>query len=77
MTEEIPTVVGRREGVHVVITCPWCHREHAHGAHEPGGRCKHDPMRGGPCTCPIGSGDGHRVAHCHGDNPGYIVREAS
>jgi hypothetical protein len=41
-----------------------------------------DMLRPGkyPCTCPPGSGDGHRVAHCHDrnspyDDTGYIAVE--
>ncbi len=33
-----------------------------------------------PCTCPLGSGDGHRVAHCSDPRSpyyasGYVLRE--
>ena len=39
------------------------------------------PARGVPCTCPVGTGNGHRVAHCHCrcspyDNTGYDLEEA-
>lgn len=76
-----PVLDGYRDGVHISVWCDWCRRWHQHGV------CSGDPhcpaMRSGgrqACTCPPGSGDGHRVAHCHHDRSpyaetGYIVRE--
>jgi hypothetical protein len=50
----------------LVIQCPYCGREHVHGAGEPGS--------------PHGSADGHRVGHCgmdHWDEAGigYVLQE--
>jgi len=54
--------------------CPPCRRQHTHGRHGacPPGSCScplHENLHGPgrtPCTCPVGAGDGHRVAHCVG-----------
>lgn len=43
-----PTVPARRDGHQLVIRCPYCNREHRHGAVGPN----------------RGDGDGHRTAHC-------------
>jgi hypothetical protein len=58
-------------------TCPA-----QHGRHDAATGCRFDGMRphAHPCTCPPGTGDGYRVAHCHtGESPysdtGYIVVE--
>jgi hypothetical protein len=71
-------------GRKLIVWCPFC-GEHAHGRHgacEPG-TCD-CPLHAeytirGRCTCPVGSGDGHRVAHCTRDTPfratGYYVQE--
>jgi hypothetical protein len=77
----IPVLDARRDGVHLVVWCSYCRRDHLHGV------CSGDPdcptmrtMGREACTCPTGSGDGHRVAHCHDpaspyDETGYILRE--
>jgi hypothetical protein len=65
--------------------CPPDRKFHTHGRHGacPPGSCGcglHADLHGfrGPCTCPVGAGDGHRSAHCI-DGPfkstGYVVRE--
>ncbi|SRR6266487_636246 len=73
-----------RDGVHLTFWCPWCRSNHWHGAHSTlcGPECscaRH--QGGGPCTCPRGSGNGHRVAHCWTNSPlrltGYILREVT
>ncbi|WP_406345525.1 hypothetical protein [Streptomyces sp. NBC_00648] len=35
--------------------------------------CQHEHVHGGGES--PGDGDGHRVADCFGDNPGYVIRE--
>lgn len=81
MTTKAPVILARRDGIHLIFRCHYCRRDHAHGV------CSGDPdcpdMRTHgrrPCTCPPGSGDGHRVAHCHNPDSlyrdtGYILRE--
>ncbi|MFC8925507.1 hypothetical protein ACFT43_06455 [Streptomyces albidoflavus] len=55
-----PIVLARRDGVQLVIRCPYCHKEHRHGAVGP----------------KLGDGDGHCVSHCADTaNPGYILME--
>ncbi len=77
-----PTVDARRVGVHLVFDCPYCKREHRHGVCLSRRGCKAptSPFGEVPCTCPRGSGDGHRSAHCHNpaspyNDGGYILRE--
>jgi len=77
--DEYPVLVGRREGVHLIVWCDECGREHFHGV------CSGDPaclaqrtFGRRVCTCPKGSGDGHRVAHCTGGRyweRGYVIKE--
>jgi hypothetical protein len=48
------------------FACPHCCKVHTHGAGEHGS--------------PVGSGDGHRVAHCDGGpfaSSGYVLREVA
>jgi hypothetical protein len=72
--------------------CPFCRGHHTHGRHGAAVDCErwlgtacgcelHASLHGPshtPCTCPPGSGDGHRGAHCT-DGPlrqsGYWVTE--
>jgi hypothetical protein len=75
--------------------CYWCQVWHVHGRHGHPDDCRRR-LKGqdctcglhpdyhasrGPCTCPPGSGDGHRTAHCYtlSQSPlkatGYVVRE--
>jgi predicted GIY-YIG superfamily endonuclease len=76
-----PVLQGRIDGAHVVVWCEHCNREHSHGRHDPNSGCKHLMSKDDvPCTCPVGSGDGHRVAHCHDPNSpyhdgGYTIEE--
>ena len=65
-----PIVAARREeaagGVYLIIDCPFCGAEHAHG--------------GGESGSPFGSGDGGRVPHCESPQPGqysYVLREVA
>ena len=67
--------------------CPYCHKEHVHGRHGAiewcGEDCPcalHADLHGRHrCTCPVGSGDGPREAHCRRDSgspfKGYWVTE--
>jgi hypothetical protein len=73
-------------GRQVAVWCPFCHRYHYHGRHPstcPPGTCA-CPLHleytaRGYCTCPVGSGDGHRVSPCRDGSPlaerGYWVQE--
>jgi hypothetical protein len=66
----MPVLLAVRSGVQLAAWCPYCRREHWHGAHDTarcgGAGCpcpRHGGYRG-PCLCPPGTGDGHRAAHC-------------
>jgi hypothetical protein len=69
--------------------CPFCRTEHTHSRHGADEDCgpacpcqmhggRHHGFRG-RCTCPPGSGDGHRGAHCGPGSPlqatGYWLSE--
>ncbi len=76
-----PVLLGRQSdhGTQIDVWCAHCGREHYHGRHDPRTNCRFNGLSG-ICTCPPGSGDGHRVAHCHDDQSpydraGYIVVE--
>jgi hypothetical protein len=85
----MPVVRAVRDGVHLTFPCPWCRTNHWHGAHD-STRCR-DPRcpcprhidyhrTRGPCLCPLGTGNGHRAAHCtEPSSPfkatGYVVKE--
>jgi hypothetical protein len=80
--------VASEDGRTLAAWCVYCHREHTHGRHgacEPGTcdcqlHAKPYRMRRVPCTCPVGSGDGPRGAHCRPGSPlaerDYWVQEA-
>ena len=76
-----PVLDGYRHGVHISIWCPHCRRWHHHGVCSGNPACPAMPSGSRACTCPPGSGDGHRVAHCGHDSGspyyarGYVVRE--
>jgi hypothetical protein len=84
-----PRLTGRatEDGRKLVVWCPYC-GEHAHGRHGADADCGEDCpcilhikyTNRGRCTCPVGSGDGHRGAHCVRDTPftatGYWIVEA-
>jgi hypothetical protein len=87
-----PVIEVIRDGVHLRFKnkCPWCRSYHWHGAHDTsrctgeGCPCPRHPdyhHSRGPCLCPIGTGDGHRGAHCWTDSPlratGYILVEVA
>ncbi|WP_182359709.1 hypothetical protein [Tomitella gaofuii] len=78
---EYPTVYADRsdDGSQLVFHCEHCYRDHTHGRHNPYSGCAYSPRGGGVCTCPTGTGDGHRAAHCHDRSGpyrnGYIVKE--
>lgn len=67
-----PVIMAVRVGAQLTFRCPYCRRNHWHGAHAepcaPGCRCALHSASCGPCTCPPGSGDGHRAAHCTADD---------
>jgi hypothetical protein len=81
--------VASENGRLLIVWCPFC-GDHAHGRHGadadcgPGCGCVlHAAYTGRarvPCTCPPGSGDGHRGAHCRDGSPllatGYWIVEA-
>ena len=80
---DTPILIGppTYNGSGINVWCPHCKRDHNHGRHDPDTGCRYDHWnQRGVCTCPPGTGDGHRTAHCH--NPqspyadtGYIVVE--
>ena len=81
----LPVLIGRRSswGIQLKVWCAHCRRDHLHGrCHDARTGCLFDerwPYRY-TCTCPLGYGDGHRVAHCHTEESpyyasGYIVVE--
>ncbi len=79
----IPAV---RDGKQLVFYCSLCRTRHYHGAHGDCTGCgcelHADYQRRGPCTCPVGAGNGHRVAHCTSPRSpylatGYILREVT
>jgi hypothetical protein len=62
-----PTLPGRPDGPHLMVWCEHCQRDHHHGRHNPATGCLYDNLRPRrhSCTCPPGTGDGHRTSHCH------------
>ena len=63
-SNHIPIVACFRTGKQLVFVCPFCGREHYHGA----------------CGPNFGDGDGHRVEHCltntSANHNGYYLRES-
>lgn len=65
----------------------WCDHDarwHYHGGCATKSPCPRPkgriPLAGTPCRCPAGTGNGHRIAHCHDagspyDREGYVLRE--
>lgn len=80
-TNDTPPVLdATRDGVHLTFWCDHCRRLHYHGVCSGDPNCPANPYGRKPCTCPTGSGDGHRVAHCHDPaspyyDTGYVLRE--
>jgi hypothetical protein len=88
----MPVLTGRasESGRLLIVWCPFC-GEHAHGRHgaieDCGPECpcvlhaEYTTRSRVPCTCPAGSGDGHRVSHCRPGSPllvtGYWVEEVA
>ncbi len=64
---ERPVLLGRGDGHGLDVWCPHCRRDHHHGRHDPATGCRYDGTQRSVCDCPPGTGDGHRVAHCHSD----------
>lgn len=82
MTTVAPTVDARADGPLLTFRCTHCRRTHTHGRHNPATGCRYDQFNRVPCTCPAGTGDGHRVAHCHARTSpyrdgGYVLREVT
>lgn len=82
MTNRI-TVQAVRDRNHLIVWCQYCEKDHFHGVCSGCPSCPAQKTRGRKhCTCPTGSGDGHRAAHC--SNPespyrarGYFIREVT
>lgn len=81
---DVPVLDAYRhpDGVHITTWCPHERRWHQHGIcrQQPGcARLDASSYDGRGCTCPPGSGDGHRGAHCTcRQTPyasGYYLRE--
>ncbi len=77
-----PILFGRGDGPYLDVWCPHCERDHHHGRHNPATGCRYTGHPSSTCICPPGTGDGHRVAHCHNDQSpywdgGYIVTEVN
>ena len=85
-TCKCPILVGKPDGGLIEVWCRYCNCNHTHGRCVSGAKnvessCRHYGHYGVPCTCPPGTGDGHRHPHCTNmDSPyrdtGYIVVEA-
>jgi len=87
MTAPAPVLAAHRsdDGIHLTVWCAHCQRDHYHGRHSNQTDCLFDGHgpdwpHGHPCTCPTGTGDGHRAAHCHDESSpyydtGYTLRE--
>jgi hypothetical protein len=80
----LPVLLGRRQPqtAHLMVWCPHCKREHPHCGHHPDNPdCRYSGPGGEPCTCPRGTGEGSRGAHCDADSDspylesGYYVKE--
>lgn len=83
-TMTAPTLDGyvtEDDGINVCVWCEHCTRWHYHGHHCGGSdECSFTGVPFTRCTCPLGTGNGHRVAHC--GNPaspysdtGYVIHE--
>lgn len=82
MSRQSPTLDARRsrDGRQLIVWCLYCARDHFHGRHSETNDCSYTRDYDEPCTCPLGTGDGHRAAHCHDPsspyaNSGYVIRE--
>jgi hypothetical protein len=73
-TSEPPTLEAYRslDGATLHVWCQYCRVWHEHSAHASSPDCPLTSMRRPPCTCPSGSGDGGRVAHCYDRNSPYL-----
>ncbi len=72
----IPVIEAVRQGNSITFPCEYCRATHWHGAHGSCDGCGchlHEDILGWPCTCPIGAGNGHRVAHCWNPKSPYKV----
>ena len=78
-----PTLDATRDGIHLTVWCDHCQRLHYHGVCSGDPACPTRQTRGREdCTCPIGSGDGHRSAHCADPTSpyrdrGYVLHEVT
>lgn len=57
----------------ITVWCRLCRCEHNHGRRASIDGCQFNGLGPDPCTCPVGSGNGHRQAHC--DNPDSLYNE--
>jgi len=77
VTDDPPALDAYRSNLdrQLEVWCEHDRRWHLHGRHVPG-RCPLPEFPGArqKCTCPVGTGDGHRVAHCTCRNSPYIGR---
>lgn len=87
MNDDPPVIDAHRDGPHLVFHCPHCKHDHRHGACQQLPGCtratRPDPFGELDCTCPPGTGNGHRSAHCttRSGSPyrtsGYTLRETT
>jgi hypothetical protein len=73
---EPPTLDAYRspDGIHLNVWCQHCREWHEHTAHVDSPDCHMTSTGRSPCTCPLGSADGPRVAHCHDRNSPCATR---
>lgn len=84
---EPPVIEAVRDGKCLTFLCPFCRRQHWHGAHSTlcdscGCELHENYNRRGECTCPVGAGNGHRMAHCTSPRSpwkhiGYVLLEVA
>lgn len=85
---EPPTLDAYRssDGLLLYVWCEHCREWHEHSAHGGGPDCYVTSTGRSPRACPLGCGDGPRVAHCLDPNSpykrntgpmytGYVLRE--
>jgi hypothetical protein len=75
---DIPTLSAyrTRDGIQLMVWCGHCQKWHSHGGCcgtcNPDKRTRSGFLRPGvQCACPVGTGNGHRVAHCHDSSSPY------
>jgi hypothetical protein len=72
---EPPTLDAYRslDGWRLYVWCKYCLEWHDHTAHAYSPDCHVTRTGSSPCTCPPGSGDGPRVAHCLDRTSPYVA----